>query len=664
MKILHIAVPTPLHHHFDYLAPDNVDISQLKPGIRVRVPWRKSEVIGVLLNTSEQVHVAVKKLKKAISILDDQPLFPETMLRLIQFSSDYYQHPIGEVFAAAFPTLLRQGRSIEYRHQPEEYEALPEVAAILTDAQAQAVSQILAKSNGFQSFLLFGVTGSGKTEVYLQVISEILKQDKQALVLVPEIGLTPQTVARFQKRFPVPISVLHSGLTDKERHDAWLQAKNGDAKIVIGTRSVIFTPLKKPGIIILDEEHDLSFKQQDGFRYSARDLAIMRAQLEKIPVVLGSATPSLESFHNVALNRYQLLTLPERAGSAVHPTFHVVDLRKQAIHHGFSIALIERIKSHLKNNGQVLVFLNRRGFAPTLICHDCGWIALCKRCDANMIVHRDPLHLQCHQCGASRNLDKSCGDCGKHQLFPLGAGTERVEETLLECFPKVPIIRVDRDTTRKKGALEIKLAEIHEGEPCIMVGTQMLAKGHHFPNVTLAVILNVDSGWFSSDFRGAERTAQLILQVAGRAGRVEKPGEVILQTYHPGHPLLQNLLKQDYQAFANAALQERQQAGLPPYQSLALIRSEALSVDSAMEFLREVKSVLQQVNVGKTTQVFGPIPAPMQKRAGKHRAQLLLQSAQRKNLKYTLDGLLHHYAELKRKQRVRWSIDVDPQDMF
>jgi primosomal protein N' (replication factor Y) len=664
MLILHIAVPAPLYHHFDYLAPDDIDPAALKPGIRLRVPWRKSEAIGVLLSVSRTSEIETKKLKKIIEILDEMPVFPEKLLALIQFSSSHYHYPIGEVFDAAMPSLLRQGRVSTPHHGEGLLNILPDVPPVLSTAQEKAVQRILDKSDKFQAFLLFGVTGSGKTEVYLQVIENILKQKKQALILVPEIGLTPQTLLRFQQRFRASIVALHSGLTDRERYHAWLQALQGEADIIIGTRSAIFIPLKNPGVIIVDEEHDLSFKQQEGFRYSARDLSVMRAKFENIPVILGSATPSLESLHNAASGHYELLTLNERAGKASYPVFHLIDLKKQPVEHGLSTLLIEYIQKHLSQSGQVLVFLNRRGFSPVLICHQCGWIADCKRCDARMTLHQQPLHLQCHHCAASRAVDKICVDCGAQQLFPLGAGTERIEEVLQTYFPKIPVVRIDRDTTRKKGALADKLAKIQTGEPCLLVGTQMLAKGHHFPAVTLSVILNVDSGLFSTDFRGEERTAQLILQVAGRAGRVEKPGEVILQTWHPEHPLLRTLLEKGYTAFSDLALQERQKAGFPPYQFFALVRAEAVQLDTSTVFLTEIKKLLSMQFKDNNVTLLGPIPAPMQKKAGKHRSQLLLQSSQRKHLRSYLDYLTYHLAQLKHKSHVRWSIDIDPAEMF
>ena len=664
--IFQVAVFVPLYGHFDYLAPKNISLDKLqslKPGIRVKIPWINREVTGVLLRISDKSEVSIKKLKTVIDIIDEIPLFPDSILELINFSSHYYHHPIGEVFEAAMPTILRQGKSANYREgYTEEFEELPEAAFVLNPHQSDCVAKILNKLETFETFLLFGVTGSGKTEVYLQVIEQVIAQHKQALVLVPEIGLTPQTVARFEKRFLVKISVLHSGLTDRERHDSWMQARNGDVAIIIGTRSAIYTPLKHPGIIIIDEEHDLSFKQQEGFRYSARDLAVLRGKLENIPVVLGSATPSLESYYQAISQKYQLLKLPERAGAAVFPIVSLMDMKKQSKlkESTISFELQNLIQRHLNAKGQVLVFLNRRGFAPLLICNQCGWMAACKRCDAKMTLHQRPAYLQCHHCLSVQPVDKICRECQHTTLSTIGIGTQRLEEDLQQSFPNVSIIRIDKDTTKKKGSLTSKLAQIQQGQPCILIGTQMLAKGHHFPKVSLSVIMNIDSGLFSSDFRGIERTAQLILQVGGRAGREDKQGEVVLQTYHPEHLLLNTLLEKDYEIFAKEALKERCEAGFPPYQFFALIRAESVDIESTMNFLTDLKSVMGSNNI----QLLGPIPAPMQKKSGKHRAQLLLKSKQRTHLIAQLDNLIQKQSELKYRSKVRWSIDVDPQEMF
>ena len=384
-------------------------------------------------------------------------------------------------------------------------------------------------------------------------------------MLVPEIGLTPQTVGRFRQRFRVPVSVMHSGLSDRERLDAWLAAGRGHAGILIGTRSAVLTPMQRLGIIIIDEEHDGSFKQQEGFRYSARDLAVMRARTESVPIVLGSATPSLESFHNADAGRYQRLIMAQRAGGASAPGFELLDIRQAELEDGLSLPLLEQIDRHLGRQEQVLVFINRRGFAPTLMCHDCGWQADCPQCDAHMTLHRRPAHLHCHHCDYQAPLLRCCPQCRSANLNPLGAGTERTEEALARRFPSTPVIRVDRDSTRRKDAMQRIVHQVEESGPCILVGTQMLAKGHHFPKVTLVAILDADAGLFSADFRGMEKMAQLMLQVAGRSGRAERPGRVLMQTLHGDHPRLRCLIEQGYSAFARQELEDRRSAGLPPF---------------------------------------------------------------------------------------------------
>ncbi len=538
-----------------------------------------------------------------------------------------------------------------------------EPALSLNTDQSHAVAAICEQLEQFQTFLLQGVTGSGKTEVYLQCIAEVLSQNKQALILVPEIGLTPQTVARFQRRFGVPIAVFHSGLTDRERLDAWLLAKSGQAKIIIGTRSAIFTPLAQPGIIIIDESHDLSFKQQDGFRYSARDLAVVRGRLDNIPVILGSATPTLESIYNVSNGRYQRLTLSARAGNAKPPSFELIDTRNQSLQGGLSKQLIGLIKQHLQQQQQVLLFLNRRGFAPCLICNSCGWIANCRRCDARMTMHYSPSYLQCHHCGSTRNIDTHCPECASKSLQPLGAGTERLEQTLIELFPQTQITRIDRDTTRSKQALQAKLESINQGESQILVGTQMLAKGHHFPNVTLVAILDADSGFFSVDFRAPERMAQLLTQVSGRAGRGDKAGHVAIQTKNPEHPLLQELIQHDYTKFTEAALNERHSALLPPYSFMTLVRAEGMQQSAPNDFLKSVANIANAL-IDNTICLYGPVPAPMEKRAGRFRYQLLIQASSRQGLQKMLKQLISRVEQAKIANKIRWSIDVDPMEMY
>jgi primosomal protein N' (replication factor Y) (superfamily II helicase) len=532
----------------------------------------------------------------------------------------------------------------------------------LNSEQTTALNQI--QQDSFATYLLDGTTGSGKTEIYLQAIERCLADNKQALVLVPEIGLTPQTLSRFLRRFNVPIAALHSGLNDRERLDAWMDAKNGRAKIIIGTRSAIFTPLKNPGMIIIDEEHDLSFKQQEGFRYSARDLAVVRAHKLNIPLILGSATPSLETLHNAQQKRYHHLRLTTRAGKAKPPQIHLLDIRGQQLDDGLSPLTLDSISKTLNKHEQVLVFLNRRGYAPTLECQDCGWMADCRYCDARMTLHQSPAHLHCHHCDHQRGIPKNCPNCKSSRLHPLGQGTERSEETLRQAFPNTPVIRIDRDATRQKNSLDRLLEPVHQGDPCILIGTQMLAKGHHFPNVTLVVILDADAGLFSTDFRGIERMGQLLLQVSGRAGRAEKPGHVIIQSLHTDHPWLQTLVHSGYHAMAELILQERQRQQLPPFSHLALLRAESKRPEVALEFLRLALSLAQKIQpASKELHYLGPLPAMMEKRGDRFRYQLHINSNQRKLLQFLLSKLATELEASALNHRVRWSIDVDAQDM-
>lgn len=532
----------------------------------------------------------------------------------------------------------------------------------LGDEQASALASV--NFDRFEVSLLDGATGSGKTEVYLQAIAKVLEAGRQALVLVPEIGLTPQTLARFQRRFALPIVAIHSGLNDKERLHAWIKAKEGEARIIIGTRSAIFTPLKQPGIIILDEEHDSSFKQQDGFRYSARDLAVVRANRLGIPLILGTATPSLESLHNAHAGRYQLLRLRQRAGNAQPPSIQLVDLRGLVLHEGFAPESLAAMATEISAGNQVLVFINRRGFAPTLECQDCGWLAQCSHCDARMTVHQRPRHLHCHHCDHQRPLPRRCPQCHSSRLEPLGQGTERSEIALQQAFPSTPIIRVDRDSTRSRDGMEKLLQPVHQGQPCILVGTQMLAKGHHFADVTLVVILDADAGLFSADFRGPERMGQLLLQVAGRAGRAEKSGRVILQSHHVDHPLVQTLMLSGYHALADLLLTERHANQLPPFRYLALIRAESKRPELAQEFLRTARQLaIQLLPASPELHYLGPLPAAMEKRGDRFRYLLQINAAQRKPLQNLLAQLGQQLERLALARRVRWSIDVDPQEM-
>lgn len=661
--ILSVALPTPLRHLFDYLPPAEYD-GLFEPGMRIMVPFQKRQIIGVIIAVSDKTTLKPSQLKTAIAILDTKSIIAEEIMTLISWASHYYHHPLGDIYASVLPALLRQGKALELKREKKITDSIePATAPILTPAQQAIIIKINADLETFQPYLLHGVTGSGKTEVYFCVIEAVLKLEKQVLVLVPEIALTPQTLSRFQARFTVPIATLHSGLSDRERLNAWYKADLGAARIIIGTRSAIFTPIPELGLIIIDEEHDGSYKQQDGFRYHARDIALVRANKKNIPIILGSATPSLESQYNVKLQRYQLLELPERAGNAKLPEFHIVDIRNQWLEEGLSNKLLAAMKQHLDRGGQVLIFLNRRGFAPNLICHQCGWAARCRRCDANLILHHSPPRLHCHHCGANRVPEKKCPDCANDQLMPVGLGTERIELALQKHFPDLGIARIDRDTVRKKGSMQDKLADIHTGRSRILIGTQMLAKGHHFPEVNFVAILDADSGFFSADLRASERIGQLLLQVAGRAGRAEKPGEVWIQTRQPNHPLLLKLLVNGYSEFSEQILNERQQAEMPPYSHLALIRAEALQQALPLSFLQQVQ---QQMKSKMPEQVFilGPLPALMERKAGRYRAQLLIQSKYRNILHPFLNEILAEIDSIKLSKKVRWSLDVDPLDMF
>ncbi|MGV3345644.1 primosomal protein N' [Enterobacteriaceae bacterium LUAb1] len=527
--------------------------------------------------------------------------------------------------------------------------------------QATAVEAIRSEDCRFVAWLLAGITGSGKTEVYLSVLENLLARGQQALIMVPEIGLTPQTIRRFRERFHAPVDVLHSGLNDSERLAVWLRASQGETAIVIGTRSALFTPFARLGVIIIDEEHDLSYKQQDGWRYHARDLAVFRAREEGIPVIMGSATPSLETLHNVQTGKYRQLTLRQRAGNARQAMQHLVDLKGIPLQSGLSPALIKKIQCHLQANNQVLLFLNRRGYSPTLFCHECGWIAECLRCDRYYTLHQQLRQLRCHHCDSQRLIPHQCPECGSTHLVPVGLGTEQLEEKLTSLFPGIPLSRIDRDTTSRKGALEARLTDIHRGGARILIGTQMLAKGHHFPDVTLVSLLDVDSALFSADFRAAERFAQLYTQVAGRAGRAGKQGEVLLQTHHPEHPLLVTLLQKGYGTFAAEALHERQQVLLPPFTSHALFHAEDHDNQQAVQFLTQLRNLL--VNSPLTDEklwLMGPVPALQAKRGGRFRWQVLLQHASRTQLQSIIKNSYPLIATLPQARKVKWILDIDP----
>jgi primosomal protein N' (replication factor Y) len=566
-----------------------------------------------------------------------------------------WREPVRELAKRGWIELVEQPLVLE---APPALEVAP--GPLLNDDQQSAVDAIAAALGEFAVHVIFGVTGSGKTEVYLRAIETVIRSGRQALVLVPEISLTPQLLARFRDRFATPFAVLHSGLADGERFAAWRRARSGEARIVIGTRSAALVPLARPGLIVIDEEHDASYRQQEGFRYSARDLAVVRAQRLKIPVVLGSATPSLETLANVDQGRYRLLRLPIRTGAARPPVERVVDLRAHPTEHGLATPTLAAIREHLARQGQVLVFLNRRGYAPALFCTQCGWMAPCRHCDARLTVHLASGRLRCHHCGAEEKIPELCGTCSG-PVKPVGQGTQRIEEALARLFPQAPIVRLDRDSVRLKGAMQAAFDRVTSGAARILVGTQMLTKGHHFPDVTLVVVLDADQGLFSADYRAAERLAQTITQVAGRAGRAERAGEVLIQTAFPNQPLLAELIAHGYEGFARSALEERRQAGWPPFQRLALLRAEAAQLASAESFLEEARRAAGPLPADIA--LLGPAAAIMPRKANRYRSQLLVESASRAALQTFLDGWVPCVDGLKRGQ-VRWSLEVDPSEVL
>ncbi|MCK7459815.1 primosomal protein N' [Idiomarina aminovorans] len=569
------------------------------------------------------------------------------------------------VTSAVLRTLQDKGW-VEVREQqpakPQSWQqqssVLREEGHALNTEQAVAVSTI-SQQQQHSTLLLEGVTGSGKTEVYLQAMEPILERSEQVLVLVPEIGLTPQTLQRFEERFDAPVVMLHSGMSDRERLNTWLDAKHGHAAIIIGTRSAVFTPCQKLGLIVVDEEHDLSYKQQDGFRYHARDIAIKRASLLNIPLVLGSATASLETLNNAVSKRFHWLKLGQRAGGAQMVKHELIDLKQQPVKAGISKALQEQIQVEIERGNQVLLFLNRRGFAPALMCHECGWLAQCHRCDAYYTVHKAHQQLQCHHCGSQQRIPKQCGSCGSTHLISHGVGTEQLEHSLQEMFPGRGVLRIDRDSTRRKGQLDDYLQKATNNKYPLLVGTQMLAKGHHFPHVTLVALLDVDGALYSADFRAAERLGQLYTQVAGRAGREHKAGKVVLQTHHPEHDLIQDLLNNGYSHFALTALAERQQSELPPFSYLALFRAEATDKDSVVQAMTQIQQLMPQV---EGAFLLGPMPALMERKAGRYRYQLLLHCQSRKLRFQLIEHLLPQINALPLLKKVRWSLDIDPQD--
>ena len=721
--VLRVALPVPLPTLFDYLPPT---AGEARAGCRVLVPFGRGKQVGVVVAVEAETAVSGSRLKQVIRLLDDTPLLDHELMQSLAWAADYWLGAPGEAYANALPLALREAKPLpvlgdeywslsstglsahdagsrrggskallaqlatgsmsaqelterlpgwreaarrlagagllERSERPPLDRTLPaSLAPQLNDEQQLAVSTVGASLGQYQPFLLDGVTGSGKTEVYLALIEQVLARGKQALLLVPEIGLAPQTVRRLRERLGVIVEVLHSNLSEGDRARAWLRARNGSARVILGTRSAVFTPLPQAGLIIVDEEHDSAYKQQEGFRYHARDLALVRARALGVPVLLGSGTPSLESLANAEAGRYRTLHLRARPGAIRPPQVQIIDMRAQRLEHGMSPAMLTAVADTLARGEQALVFRNRRGYAPVLLCHSCGWHAQCPRCERPLTLHAGRRQLLCHHCDYQTRMPAACPTCGATELKPQGQGTERLEEALITQFPQVPVLRVDRETTRRRDSFEQLLATLKDDQPAILVGTQMLAKGHDLPNLTLVAIVGVDEGLHSVDFRAGERLAQLVVQVAGRAGRAQKPGRVLLQTHQPQHPLLRSLLAQGYAAAARELLAERRQIQLPPYSHQVLLRAEAPLREHVDAFLVDANAALP---INDQLQIAGPMPAPMPLRAGRYRGQLLLEASSRS----TLHGMLRTWqlalTALPSARRVRWSLDVDPIDLY
>ncbi|MCE5360313.1 primosomal protein N' [Candidatus Igneacidithiobacillus taiwanensis] len=703
---LEVVVFTPLPQRFSYRCALPLPL----PGCRVRVPFGRGERVAIVVAAAPcPQDVAVKNVT---AILDSAPLLPASLIQLLQFGSDYYHYPLGAVWAAALPTRLCQGHPVPLL-EPQAWRWRADVAlptqglgprqralaqrlcagviesSSLDSADRQRLRQFqaagwvepatkvtsllhpgpqlegeqaaavaaLRQARGFQAFLLDGVTGSGKTEVYLQAMEEHIANGRQVLFLVPEIGLVEQTRRRCAARFGAQrVAIYHSGQGDGERLRVWTQAREGEISILLGTRSALFVPLASPGLLVIDEEHDPSYKQQSGWLYSARDLALRRAQLERVPIVLGSATPALESLHNRATGRFTDLRLRQRATAHTPPRIEILPLRRKRLLTGLDPDLLQAAATQLAAGQQVLFFLNRRGYAPALLCRECGHIPHCRRCSAALTWHRRLGRLRCHHCGWESNVPEHCRQCGATEIHGIGVGTEGLEQLLRERFPDIPLLRVDRDEVHSSRQLAERLRAIQNTRPAILLGTQMLSKGHHFPDVTLVGIVDVDQGLYSADFRASERLAQTVIQVAGRAGRGDAPGRVLLQSYLPEHPLLQELQSGDYGKAAERLLQERQAAGLPPFKAIALLQAEAQQMERVQAFLQAARQHLRDLTCT------GPLPALLERRAGFYRAYLWLESDSRVQLHRALASAREQIASLPAARRVRWGIDVDPQN--
>lgn len=687
-----VVLDVPLPGPFDYRHDQ-----PLAPGLRVIVPFGKRQLVGLVVDNPAEPAYDPAQVRAIEQVLDDLPPLAADWFALARFAADYYQRPLGEVALPALPGPLRRpaayqgsragggpvarlarrrqraAKAKDDGNSADTGAGLPGAQApLLNDAQRLAVDTIAAQQ-GFKAFLLHGVTGSGKTEVYLHAASEVLRAGRQVLMLVPEINLTPQFEHALRARLaplvgPEAVAVMHSGLADGERLDAWVKAVNGTARVMLGTRMAVFAPMQQLGLIVVDEEHDTSYKQQDGLRYSARDLAVWRAHALNIPVVLGSATPALETWLHAQRGNYQRLSLPARARASALPAIRLVDTRRLAMEEGLSPHLLTAIEERLARGEQSLVFLNRRGYAPVLHCDACSWVSQCPRCSVHTVLHRRMRggnYLQCHHCGYQAPVPRACPECGDQDLRAMGRGTQRVEEALAGRFPEARILRIDADSTRLKGSAERMFDSVRAGEVDILIGTQMVAKGHDFPRLTLVGVLNADAMLYSQDFRAPERLFAQLMQVSGRAGRHERPGEVLIQTGYPDQEIYQAVLRHDYEGFARYSLEEREAAGLPPFLHQALLATEARELAQALDFLSQARDLAGQVMADcgmapNSVTLYDPVPLRVVKVAHMERAQLLLESAHRPSLQFFLRDWV---PRLQGLGRLRWQLEVDPLDI-
>jgi len=722
MQIVRVALDVPLSTLFDYFLAENMSATA---GQRVVVPFGRKHVVGLVMACVAESDYSAERIKSVAQVLDDVPPLPAELLKLLNFCSDYYHHPVGMTVMSALPTRLRSsqpvalkqaltyalspdGRALDLEQLPKRKQVQLRLLRALQDgalsaAQVRALSptapatlkllieagwveantavitpakfsfneahsltaeqqtavDAINKSQGYQTFLLHGVTGSGKTEIYVHLLQQVLQRGGQVLLLVPEINLTPQLEYYFRSRFPdTELASLHSGLNDSERTQNWLLAQSGRARIILGTRLAVFTPLPNLALIIVDEEHDASFKQQDGLRYSARDVAIFRASGRGVPIVLGSATPSLESYYNARSGRYTLLTLSQRAAQQAQlPSVRCINVSNALLPEGISKELLVALGERLLRGEQGLVFINRRGYAPVLMCTACGWLSDCPNCAGKMVLHLKDRRLRCHHCGHQTRVPHGCPTCGNADLQPVGIGTQRIETALQAHFPEARILRVDRDSTRNKGTWNAMRKQIQDEAVDILVGTQMLAKGHDFHNLTLVCVLNPDSALYSGDFRASEKLFAQLAQVAGRAGRGDKPGEVLVQTSFPDHPLFRALRAHDYDSWAATLLAEREQAGFPPFVFQVLLRAEGKLEAEVYEFMQQARS--SAAELAMQVEIYGVVPAAMPRRANHIRVQLLVQSDTRKNLQQFLRMWKPILDQIPAK-KLRWSLDIDP----